>query len=182
MFEGIRLPFEYSSFYSIVLQMFVSIKPTSEVAQLCQTLCNLMDCSLPGSSIQGIFQARVLEWVAISLYRGSSWPRDWTRVSRITGSCFTVWAISEVIIYWVAILFINLLPKSASVFQFGNEYCVLKKNSDGSADSHWHLWHGRQCYLWIPFGFEIHLFVTDFEYRYENIWAINTSVLFRKKK
>ena len=40
----------------------------SEVAQSCPTLCNPMDCSLPGSSIHGIFQARVLEWVAISEY------------------------------------------------------------------------------------------------------------------
>ena len=38
----------------------------SEVAQLCPTLCNPMDCSLPGSSLHGILQARVLEWVAIS--------------------------------------------------------------------------------------------------------------------
>ena len=38
----------------------------SEVAQLCPTLCNPMDCSLPGSSVHGIFQARILEWVAIS--------------------------------------------------------------------------------------------------------------------
>ena len=44
----------------------------SEVAQLCPTLCNPMDCSLPGSSIHGIFQARVLEWVAISFSRGFS--------------------------------------------------------------------------------------------------------------
>ena len=44
-----------------------------------------MDCSLPGSSILGIFQARVLEWVAISFSRGSSRPRDRTRVSRIAG-------------------------------------------------------------------------------------------------
>ena len=42
-----------------------------------------MDCSLPGFSDHGIFQARVLEWVAISFSRGSSWPRDRTRVSRI---------------------------------------------------------------------------------------------------
>ena len=41
-------------------------------------LCDSMDCSLPGSSIHGIFQARILEWVAISLCRGSSWPRDQT--------------------------------------------------------------------------------------------------------
>ena len=44
----------------------------SEVAQLCLTLCVLMDFSLPGSSIHGIFQARVLEWVAISFSKGSS--------------------------------------------------------------------------------------------------------------
>ena len=44
----------------------------SEVAQLCPTLCNPMDCSLPGFSVHGIFQARVLEWVAISFSRGSS--------------------------------------------------------------------------------------------------------------
>ena len=42
------------------------------VAQSCPTLCNSMDCSLPGSSVHGIFQARILEWVAISFSRGSS--------------------------------------------------------------------------------------------------------------
>ena len=50
------------------------------------------DCSLPGSSVHGIFQARVLEWVAISFSRGSSWPRDWTQVSHIAGRHFTIWA------------------------------------------------------------------------------------------
>ena len=48
----------------------------SEVAQSCLTLCDPMHCSLPGSSIHGIFQARVLEWVAISFSRESSQPRD----------------------------------------------------------------------------------------------------------
>ena len=48
----------------------------SEVAQSCPTLCDPMDCSLPGSSIYGIFQAIVLEWGAISFSRGSSQPRD----------------------------------------------------------------------------------------------------------
>ena len=60
----------------------------SEVAQLCLTLCDPMDCSLPGSSLHGIPQARTLEWVAISFSRGSSRPRDRTRVSRIAGRCF----------------------------------------------------------------------------------------------
>ena len=47
----------------------------SEVAQSCSTLCDPMDCSLPGSSVHGIFQAIVLEWIAISFSRGSSQPR-----------------------------------------------------------------------------------------------------------
>ena len=73
----------------------------SEVAQSCPTLCDTMDCSppgsslRPGSSIHGIFQARVLEWVAISFSRGSSWPRDQTLVSRIADRGFTVWATRE---------------------------------------------------------------------------------------
>ena len=60
----------------------------SEVSQLCPTLCNPVNCRLPGSSIHGIFQARVLEWVATSFSRGSSQLRDQTRVSRIVGRRF----------------------------------------------------------------------------------------------
>ena len=48
-----------------------------------------------GRTVHGIFQARVLEWIAISFSRGSSWPRNWTQVSRIAGRCFTVWATSS---------------------------------------------------------------------------------------
>ena len=62
----------------------------SEVTQSCLTLCDTMDCSPPGSSVHGIFQARVLEWVAISFSRGSSQPRDQIRVSRIAGRRFTI--------------------------------------------------------------------------------------------
>ena len=68
----------------------------SEVIQLCPTLWDTVDYSLPGSSIHGIFQARILEWVAISFSRGSSQPRDWTQVSHIIGRHFTVWATREV--------------------------------------------------------------------------------------
>ena len=68
----------------------MKVKSESEVAQSCPTLLNPMDCSLPGSSIHGIFQARVLELVAISFSRGSSQPRDQTGVSCIVGRCFTV--------------------------------------------------------------------------------------------
>ena len=67
----------------------------SEVAQSCPTLWNPLDYSLPGSSVHGIFQARVLEWVVISFSRGSSQPRDRTRVSRTADWHFTVWATRE---------------------------------------------------------------------------------------
>ena len=54
-----------------------------------------MDCSPPGFSVHGILQARILEWVAISFSRGSSWPRDLTWVSRIAGRHFNLWANRE---------------------------------------------------------------------------------------
>ena len=54
-----------------------------------------MDCSPPGSSVHGISQARILEWVAISYFRGSLAPRDWRPVSCIAGRFFTTWAIRE---------------------------------------------------------------------------------------
>ena len=62
----------------------------NEVTQSCMTLCDPMDCSLPGSPIHGTFQARVLEWIAISFSRGSSLPKDGTWVSHIVGKCFTL--------------------------------------------------------------------------------------------
>ena len=60
----------------------------SEVAQSCLTLCDPMDCSLPGYSVHGIFKTRVLERVAFSFSRGSSQPRDWTQASGIVGRHF----------------------------------------------------------------------------------------------
>ena len=64
-------------------------------AQLCLTLCDPMDCSPPGSSIHGILQARILEWVAISSSRRSSQSRDRAWVFRITGRFFSIWATRE---------------------------------------------------------------------------------------
>ena len=79
-----------------VLQTAVKRRESeSEFTQSCPTLCDPIDCSLPGSSVHGIFQARVLEWVAISFSRRVSQPRDWTRVSRTVGRRFTIWATRE---------------------------------------------------------------------------------------
>ena len=77
----------------------LKVKSESEVTQSCPTLCNSMDCSPSGFSIHGVFQAIILEWVAISFSRGSSPPRDWTQVSCIEGRCFTPWATREVLFY-----------------------------------------------------------------------------------
>ena len=65
------------------------------VAQLCLTLYNPMDCSLIGSSVHGILQARILERVAISFSKECSRIRDWTWVSCIAGIFFTFWATRE---------------------------------------------------------------------------------------
>ena len=58
--------------------------------------CNTIDCNPSGSSVHGILQARILEWVAISFSRRSCQPRDQTWVSHIAGRCFTIWATREV--------------------------------------------------------------------------------------
>ena len=68
-------------------------------AQSCQTL-HPQDCSLPGSSVHGILQARILAWVAVPFSRGFSQPRDQTQVSCITGRFFTIWATGKAQEYW----------------------------------------------------------------------------------
>ena len=94
---------------SNMLKIKTLVKLLSEVAQSCPTLCDPMDYSLPGSSIYGIFQARLLVWVAISFSRRSSRPRDWTRVSHIVGRCFTVWATREVMWYSQCSLHVSIV-------------------------------------------------------------------------
>ena len=64
------------------------------VTKSCLTLVVRL-CSPPGSSVHGIFQARILEWIAISFSRGSSRPRDRTQVSCIAGRFLTNWAMRE---------------------------------------------------------------------------------------
>ena len=77
--------------YCLCQSLWLCGSQWSEVAQSCLTLCNPVDCSLPGSSVHGILQSRILEWVTISFSRGSSRPGDQTRVSRIGGRRFNLW-------------------------------------------------------------------------------------------
>ena len=69
-------------YYSMCMCVFSGMRDHS-----CLSLFNLKDCSSPGSSVQVIFQARVLEWVAISFSRGSSWPQNQTHIPYLTIVC-----------------------------------------------------------------------------------------------
>ena len=122
--------------------------------------CNSIDCSLSGSSVRGVLQARTLEWVAIPFSRGSSWPRNWTLVFCIAGRFFTVWATREahypqtrelfwVRLHWAAIQqplncyqdtvlmseawssYLTFLPWF-SIMSTGNDYICLWSHRDAS--------------------------------------------------
>ena len=83
-----------------LLQMFFTQGKCCLVTQSCQFFHDPMACSPPGSSVHGVSQARILEWVAISFSRGSSWPRDRTHISCVcctASGFFTYWGIREVL-------------------------------------------------------------------------------------
>ena len=82
-------------------------------------LCNPVDCSPPGPSVHGILQARILEWVAVSLSRGSSKPRDWTQVSCFASGFFTIWATRE------ALSYSNLCHPFPACASLGNLCCDI---------------------------------------------------------
>ena len=71
--------------HSLLFYTFARKEVKVKVAQSYPALWDSMDCNLPGSSVHGILQARLLEWVTFPFSRGSSQPRDWTQVSRIVG-------------------------------------------------------------------------------------------------
>ena len=90
MGSWVRIWRQFKSLRSILWK-----KSESEAAQLCPILCDLTNCSPPGSAVHGIFQARILEWAAISFSKGSSQRRDQTWVSCIAERRFTILATKE---------------------------------------------------------------------------------------
>ena len=90
--------------------LFLALFGKKEDTEVMSNSCDPMDCSLPGSSIHEILQARILEWIAISFSRGSSWPRNQTWVSSISGRFFTNWAMKEApfkySIYYISVYFL----------------------------------------------------------------------------
>ena len=85
--------FHYVCSFCTYINSHLTLKSLSHV-RLC---VNPWTVALPSFSVHGIFQARILEWVAISFSRRSSRPRDWTQVSHIVGRRFTIWAT---ILHW----------------------------------------------------------------------------------
>ena len=85
--------------YTMHMRECICVCDLCLVAHSCPTLCHPMDYSPPGSSVHGILQARILEWVAMPSSKGSSQPRDPTQVSHSAGEFFTAWATREVHIY-----------------------------------------------------------------------------------
>ena len=100
MTTGKTNSFNYMNLYSKVMSLLfnmlsrlvILVIKKKLVTHSCLTLWNPLDCSLPGFSVHGILQIRILEWVAFPFSRGSSWPRDWTLVSHVAGRFFTTWA------------------------------------------------------------------------------------------
>ena len=92
------------------------------VTQLCLTFCDPKDYNLPGSSVHGILQARILEWVAITFSRGSSQPRHRTQVSHIAGRFFTIWATRE------APSFLQLCHQLLRINSFSSMFTTHKQN------------------------------------------------------
>ena len=86
-----RLLFYFCSF----LYSFHLWKVKVLATQSCLTLCDPKDYSLLGSSVHGILQTRILEWVTIPFSGRSSWPKDWTLGSCIAGRLFTIWVTRE---------------------------------------------------------------------------------------
>ena len=83
------------------------------------------DCSLSGSSVHGTFQARVLEWIAISFYRVSSRPRNRTLVSCIAGRRFTVWATREALIVIVIFIIKYLTTWVTGIIHIYKHYIII---------------------------------------------------------
>ena len=81
--------------HSLVCLLIGYVRLRVLVIQSCSTLCDSVDCSLPGSSAHGILQANILEWVAISFSRESSQLMDWTWVSHIAGRFFILWVTRD---------------------------------------------------------------------------------------
>ena len=110
--------------YSVFPPPFTERKKV-KVVQSCLTLCDPMDCSLPGSCVHGILQARILKWVAVPFSRRSSQPRDQTQVFRIAGKFFTIWATREFFITYSWPLCFKLIDQIFKDSLLGSPFLLI---------------------------------------------------------
>ena len=115
----------------------------SKVAQSCPTVCDPVD--IPGSSVHGILQAIILEWVVICFSRGSSWTRDRTQLSHTAGRCFNLWATREAQVFANVCL---VRPMVFPVVMYGCESWTIKKAGSWRIDA-FELWCWRRL-LRVP--------------------------------
>ena len=94
---------------------YITLKSESEVAQSCPTLYDPMDCSPPFSSVHGIFQKRMLKWVAVSFSRVSSQPRDRTQICHIAGRLHSL-SHQGILLFYLINFFACLLHNAISIF------------------------------------------------------------------
>ena len=124
--------------------------------QSCPALCDPVDCSLPGSSVPGIFQARIVEWVAISYSRGLSWPRDRTRV-------FCISYIGRWILYHCTTWEAQLVSQGRGNWWQGNKKTgkVFPKHLSGSLDFCLGMCTSKGSLLFMKMGFMSEMWSVD---------------------
>ena len=123
---------------------------TCLVTQSRPTLCNTMDHSPPASSVHGILQARILEWIAFPFSRGSSQPRNWTRVSCIAGGFFTIWVTREAPMWMSICLKIVFKAKNNLSFRLSSKQCKeLEKWGAEECSEHNSLWSKILPHHWV---------------------------------
>ena len=131
------------------------MKVKVNASQLCPALCDPMDCSLPGSSIHGILQTRILGWVAIPFSRGSSRPKDPTQVSHTAGGFFTIWTTKQALLRMKSL---QMVKPGLKLKQFNSKnafFTSFVKLLWGSSDSWIFKWSAsdgseRNVSFWSP--------------------------------
>ena len=118
--------------------------------------CDPRDCSLPGSSVQGISQGGILEWVAIFFSRGFSWPRDCTHVSCLAGGFFTTESPGKSSVFFF-IMLIKTFPL-IKIFTY-NSLCTLESHMRSGSLSV----HLLTCLQWLQFSVDKYLLSNEYK-------------------